>query len=210
MTLVPWESAGCIIPNPHLMKMSNNDSDLSCDPANPRHTLVSGSAGVKLATEGSLEAGNQASTSVNATGNREFIQQVLHPNLLISRPRSASIGSTPHSTQNISVAKPTQMETTKSQPNPPKWQRVPSNQNKKRKKMCGTPSPERLLTTNRYSTLPIDLTTENFTREKSKQTAPIILRGVEDVNKLTELLETVTEKNQLTYKTTNRNQFNIN
>lgn len=65
--------------------------------------------------------------------------------------------------------------------------------------MCGTPSPERLLTTNRYSTLPIDLTEENsLTEKRVSKPPPIFLYGVEDVNQITELLETFIEKNQFT------------
>lgn len=94
---------------------------------------------------------------------------------------------------------------------PPGWQRVPMRSNK-RKKLSQTPSPEPLETSNRYSELLVDPPkdcTEQIKEKRTSKPPPIILYGIEDVNKLTELLETVAEKDEFTYKIVNRNQLRI-
>lgn len=94
---------------------------------------------------------------------------------------------------------------------PPGWKRVPMRSNK-RKKLSQTPSPEPLETSNRYSELLVDPPkdcTEQIKEKRTSKPPPIILYGIEDVNKLTELLETVAEKDEFTYKIVNRNQLRI-
>ncbi|CAH0720649.1 unnamed protein product, partial [Brenthis ino] len=74
------------------MEMSvNMECDLSCDPANPRRSLVPGPESVKYATEVSTGVGDQAPVKENATGRRKMVQQAFHPSLF-SRPRSNSLG----------------------------------------------------------------------------------------------------------------------
>ncbi|CAH2265382.1 jg13338 [Pararge aegeria aegeria] len=95
---------------------------------------------------------------------------------------------------------------------PPDWQRVPTIRNPKRKKLAGTPSPDKIETSNSFSGLTVDITEEQSDEPKLKKPSkppPIILYGVEELNKLTELLELVTEKSQFCYKTINRNQLKI-
>ncbi|KAL0810519.1 hypothetical protein ABMA28_003452 [Loxostege sticticalis] len=97
---------------------------------------------------------------------------------------------------------------------PPSWQRVPVIRNPKRKKLS-TPSPERLEISNRFGGLEIDANQDSSDHMHTQQVKrnnkppPIILYGIEDVNKLTDLLETVTERTEFTYKIINKNQIKI-
>lgn len=187
---------------------------MSCDPANPRRLQVSGPASGKLATEDSTGAGDQAPVLVNATGNKVLVQQAFHPGLFITRPRSASVGCSSKGVVGNSDKMERDKESktgeiasqSKDSPTPPPWQRVPTNRNKKRK-LSSTPPLEETLTSNRFVGLPIDQIDD--IPVKPIKPPPIILYGVEDLNKLTELLETTTEKHQFTYKIINKNQLRI-
>lgn len=194
-----------------------NECDLSCDPVDPRRSLVPGPESVKLVTEDCIEVGNQASVTVTATGNtKKFVQQAFHPSLFLSRPRSSSVGNpaNPNNSTNttqadtIRLSKPT---TDANTPCPPEWQRVPTGNNRKRKKIAQSPSPEGVKTSNRFNNLPIDLTEDDAEPKikKPSKPPPIVLYGVEDVKKLTELLETVAERNQFTYKIVSQSQLRI-
>lgn len=74
--------------------MSDNDVDLSCDPANARRLQLPGPVSVKYVTEDSTRVGDQALVKVNATGtsNKKLMQQAFHPSLFITRTRSPSLG----------------------------------------------------------------------------------------------------------------------
>ncbi|CAK1550660.1 unnamed protein product [Leptosia nina] len=146
----------------------------------------------KLVTEDCRGAGNQASILVNATGlkdnNKKLIQQAFHPGLFISRPRSVSLSSMS--------------------------ERVPTLRITKRRKVS-SPSPDRIIITNKFSDLPIEQKEDNMeivkeTVKKVTKPSPIILYGIEDVNKLTELLENVATKADFSYKIVNQNQLRIN
>lgn len=181
---------------------------MSCDPANPRRHEVPGPRGVKSATEDCAGVSNQAPVPVNATGKR-FVQQALYPNLFI-RTRSSSLGSLPQATtvntmlHNIDSDAPV--------PEPPDWQRVPVDRNKKRKREnLQSPSPERITISNSFSGLPLDPkeVLKKSTEKRPSKPPPIILYGIEDVNKLVELLQTTADKNSFTIKIVNRNQLRI-
>ncbi|CAK1588944.1 unnamed protein product [Parnassius mnemosyne] len=196
----------------------NRECDLSCDPANPRRSPVPGPESVKSATEDTTGVSNQAPVPVNVTGKR-LIQQAFHPSLFMTRSRSKSLSNTPCSSSEEASDKGIQQShfnDTEPQKDitmhPPDWQRVPSIRNPKRKKLACTPSPDKIETSNSFDGLTVDLTEEQATEPKTKKPSkppPIILYGVEDLNKLTELLESVTEKSHFTYKIINRNQLKI-
>lgn len=165
-----------------------------------------------------MEVGDQASITVNATGSKKLIQQAFHRGLFTTRPRSNSLGSKPPESLQT-VAEPPRDTATEILPNqqgsvcPPSWQRVPGTRNPKRKKVSD--SPENITTSNMFSQLPIDPTEEPTeikkpVEKKPSKPPPIILYGIEDVNKLTELVETVADKSSFTYRITNRNQLRIN
>lgn len=187
--------------------MEKEICDLSCDPANPRRHEVPGPYGVKSATEDCAGVGNQAPVPVNATGKR-YIQQTFHPSLF-TRTRCSSLGNTPP------LETTTALEDSSSDtfvPKPPDWQRIPGIRNQKRKRQkLQSPSPEKITTSNRFSELPLDSkepTKEPMEKRPSKP-PPIILYGVEDVNKLVELLESTVDKDCFTIKIVNRNQLRV-
>ncbi|CAH2103968.1 unnamed protein product [Euphydryas editha] len=196
----------------------NRECVMSCDPANPRRSPVPGLESVKSATEDTTGVSNQAPVPVNVTGKR-LVQQAFHPSLFISRSRSPSISSPPCTSkeepytqkdQQSQCLDPEPIKSTSTQP--PNWQRVPLIRNPKRKKIANSPSPDKMEISNSFSGLTVDLTDEQIDEPKIKKPnkpPPIILYGVEDLNKLTELLESVTEKSQFSYKIINRNQLKI-
>ncbi|CAF4788640.1 unnamed protein product [Pieris macdunnoughi] len=95
---------------------------------------------------------------------------------------------------------------------PPDWQRVPMLRHPKKRKLSSTPSPELIKTTNSFSGLPIDQPEYRARDAKDKKTnkpPPIILYGIEDVHKLTELLETATDRSNFSYKIISRNQLKV-
>lgn len=129
------------------------------------------------------------SAIVNATGKKTLVQQVFHPSLF-SRTRSVSLGSNSLPVTD-STETPSQQSTETPSTQPPHWQRVPTARNHKRKKVSQSPSPEVVKTTNRFIGLPIDLTdcdNDEPTIKRPVKPPPIILYGIDDVTKLTNLL----------------------
>ncbi|KAJ8710010.1 hypothetical protein PYW07_009376 [Mythimna separata] len=191
---------------------TNYENILPCDPASTRRLQVPGPASEKLVTEDCKRVGTQAPLPVNATGlkesNKKLAQQVFHPGLFLARPRSASLSSVTdvNSQSHATISNKMDAESD----NPPTWQRVPLLRSAKRKKVT-SPSPERVMTTNQFSSLPVD-PEENNEREALKvpKPPPIILYGIEDLTKLTELLESVANKADFKYKIINKNQLRIN
>ncbi|KAJ8734276.1 hypothetical protein PYW07_014827 [Mythimna separata] len=209
--------------------MSDTNNDLSCDPANPRRLLVSGPGGGKYVTEDCVGVGDQAPVTVNAPGSttKKLTQQAFHPSLFFTRPRSSSMG-------NIKTTDSENLPTTSSDKNttdvgankvcPPSWQRVPTDRYAKRKRLSNSPTqPEKvthtaqtgITTANRYSGLPIDLTdepTENLSTDGNKKVnkpPPVIPYGIEDLTKLTELLNKTMPSSGYSYKVINRDQLRV-
>lgn len=200
--------------------MENNDNAMSGDPANTRRSQVPGPVGVKSVTEDSTGVGDQAPVIVNASGsNKKFVQQAFHPSLFISRPRSSSLGNIHQRPEQHPVIT-NQGKESSSPPGyqedhntcPPNWQRVPTSRSTKKRKLNSPPSPEGVEVSNRFSELPVEKGPNERTQEKERKISkppPIMLYGVDDVNKLTELLETVAENTKFTYKIMNKNQLRI-
>lgn len=192
------------------MEMSNKECDLSCDPANPRRSPVPGLESGKYATEDCAVAGNQASVPENATGNKKLVQQAFHPSLFTTRTRSASTGSR-SDLDEFSMHKLKQQVKENQCLNayPPEWQRIPTSRNPKRKKLADSPPP--ITTSNKYGNLPVDTAEREDVTVPNKlvKPPPIILYGIDDVNKLTELLNTVVDGGNFSYKIINRNQLRI-
>ena len=131
--------------------------------------------------------------------NKKSVQQIFHPSFFLKKDTNdtgeveAETGGTP-----------------KQVANKLDWQRVPiSRQNKKRK--ANSPPAETLDVSNSFSELPVDQTEEKEQRRSKKPTKPppIVLYGIEDVNKLTKLLETVAESSKFAYKIVNKNQLRV-
>lgn len=178
---------------------------------NNKHKHIS-SQPEKPDTEDCPGANNQASEAGNGISKKKFIQQAFHPALFMARPRSASLGNKANDTA-ATVPPQTSQVTFTGDSNistqPPDWQQIPTTRGAKRKKLSDS-SPE-ISTSNRFKDLPIDLTGSDDAVEQKKPSKPppIVLYGVKDVNKLTELLRTVTEQNDFTYKVVNQNQIRV-
>lgn len=202
-----------------MMEKSDNENAMSCDPADPRRSPVPGLESVKSATEDSAGVSDQAPVTVNITGKKTYVQQAFHPSFFNTRPRSSSLGSkSPNIIEDMSLiigkgpkgqSPKNSNETRKA---PPDWQRIPTARGAKRKKLTLSPSPDRLLTTNRYSHLPVDENEEQTQNQPPRpvKPPPIILYGIEDINKLTELLGTTVDKSQFFLKIVNKNQLRVN
>lgn len=196
------------------MEMSDNGNLLSCDPADPRRPPVPGLEGVKYVTEDHSNVGNQASVIGNATGNKKLVQQAFHPALFLQRPRSNSM---PKLNVDTRGDKPANNNADQENDNSveqkatcPPWQRVPSRNYPKKRKMLQSPSPEAIKTSNRFDELSVDcIETNPNPIKKPTKPPPIVLYGIDDVSKLTELLETVAEGTKFTYKSVNKNQLRI-
>lgn len=186
----------------------NNENVLPCNPASPRRSQVSGLVSEKLVTEDCKRVGTQAPLPVNTTGlkesksNKKLIQQAFHPGLFETRPRSLSLSSIRDTSIETQIEYTQQNEmkniTDNEYVNPPTWQRAPVLRNAKRKKVS-SPSPERITVSNTFSGLPVDQEEDTSiahsdTVKKFIKPPPIILYGIEDLTKLTELLESVVTK----------------
>lgn len=206
------------------MEGQTKDCDLSCDPADPRRSQVPGPESVKLATEDCVEAGDQASSSVYATGNtKKYVQQAFHQSMFLNRPRTPSVGNsskTSGSTNPVpiqSVPKPqngTPKELDSQNPAPPPWQKAPSPRtNKKRKISESPPQAEKTSTSNRFDILPLDspdkLSGIPTHPKKPSKPPPIVLYGIQDVKELTKLMESVCNKNQFTLKILNKRLLHV-
>ena len=152
---------------------------------------------------------------------KKYVQQALHPSLFQPRPRSLSFCNNPNlntatttNTNTLPEKQSRETDTTNTtMTSPPIWQRIPITRHTKKRKLMSPPPFQGLPTANRFSQLPVDLTENTANQPKERKPSkppPIILYGIEDVHKLTELLETATEKSQFTYKIVNRNQLRIN
>lgn len=195
--------------------MTDNEFDMPCAPVDPRRPPVPGLEGEKFATEDYIEVGDQASMAVNATGsNKKFVQQAFHRSFFITRPRSASLGNIKNTTtgENILDASNINEEENTDLSGPPDWQRIPTLRNPKRRKTSTSPPPERVYTNNRFHILPVESVNENEISgqvRKISKPPPIILYGIENINKLTDLLVTAANQQQFSYKIVNRNQLRI-
>lgn len=161
--------------------------------------------------------GNVLQPKDQTTTSKRYVQQAFHPSLFHTRPRSASLGGAP-STDKTTGEIPTANDRKEPASTPPTWQRVPVSRNPQKKRKLSTPdkAPEGLETINRYVDLPVDQQEDDVQQvdsqpqiKKVSKPPPIILYGVEDVHKLTELLESAVDKSQFTFKIVNRNQLRI-
>ncbi|KAJ8703705.1 hypothetical protein PYW08_016959 [Mythimna loreyi] len=144
------------------------------------------------------------SGAFSLSGGKVLVQQALHPGLFHTRPRSASVGCSLTNTVREETYKQDSIPSTSHTVQPPPWQRVPTSRNKKRKLSASSPPVQTTATSNRFTGLTIDLTDNSETPVRPSKPPPIILYGVEDINKLTQLLKTTVEEEQFTYKIVNK------
>lgn len=157
--------------------------------------------------EQSSGVATQATVVQNPTGRKVLVQQAFHPSLFLSRPKSAPIGSSSAPSTEDTESRDVPLTPTTA-PHPPSWQKVPCSKNKKRK-LSTSPSNGTTKTSNRYDGLPLDLTDDTERPTKPPKPPPIILYGIEDLKELTNLLETVVNKEQFSYKIVNKTQLRI-
>lgn len=149
----------------------------------------------------------QAPVTVNATGqSKKYVQQAFHPSLF-TRQRSASVGSSLPTRNEEKEPQGSQKVTCDT--NLPDWQTIPVNRNPNKKRKLSNQSPEIIATSNMFDGLPV---VEEPTQSKGKKPSkppPIILYGVQNVNKLTEFLESATERTKFKFKIVNKTQIRI-
>lgn len=156
-------------------------------------------------------------TTTLKSNSKKLVQQAFHPSLFLTRPRSQSLSAVLDDTSQTLTQHTNTMDSVESSSslgiNPPTWQRAPVLRNPKRKK-TSSPSPDRTKTSNQFSGLPVDETEDVAVQttfaKKVPKPPPIILYGIEDVNKLSDLLESVVEKSVFILKIINQNQLRIN
>jgi hypothetical protein len=146
-------------------------------------------------------------------GRKTYTQQVFHKSFFENKPRSISQSDAHTSnslqTSDLPHSQSESQATNEDQGQPPTWQRAPTN--KKRKIREVTASPEgNQLGNNRFSALPLENGEDPPTNAKApSKPPPIVLYGIEDVNELTKLLDTVVQKNEFKYKLVNKNLLRI-
>ena len=102
--------------------------------------------------QGCAEVGDQtpALTNTTGSGNKNFVQQVFHPSLFVTRPTSASSGGSSDTIPPSSLQAKSKESSTQSvinqNPNPPLWQRITVNGNTKKRKLSRSPSPDAVQT----------------------------------------------------------------
>lgn len=149
---------------------------------------------------------SESEPSLINTPNKEpgkvLIQQTFHRSMFGTRPRSNSTSTI------LSIIPSDDLPKKSVSTDPvdrPEWQRIPT---KKRKFAVTSPTSnsEKIPLTNRFASLPVD---QENTQPKINRPPQIILYGIEDVNKLTGLLESVVDSAQFRYKIVNKNLLRI-
>lgn len=150
---------------------------------------------------------DQASEAENTTGfKKQMVQQTLHKSLFNTRPRANSLNNL------ISGLQTNEPSTSRIESTPPQWQRVPMLRNHKRQRTSESP-PKEISLENRFSSLSTDVDMpgpSDVTKKKENKPPPLILYGIEDVNKLFEAFETVMERTEYSLKIITKNQLRVN
>lgn len=148
----------------------------------------------------------------------KLIQQKFHRGLFLQRPRCYSAGDQP--TTSTEVYDITSLEeandltqgknATTTTPPTYEWQSVPQLRHKRKRTNSNSPHQEEqvIATANRFSALPVD-TRDNTEIKKSSKPPPIMLYGIEDVAKLTLLIETGLKHDEYTYKIITKKQLRV-
>ncbi|KOB67617.1 Uncharacterized protein OBRU01_15907, partial [Operophtera brumata] len=92
----------------------------------------------------------------------------------------------------------------------PNWQKVPTIRTHKRQRISDSPPQIVTETSNSFAILPTDSAEDSVKQAKPSKPPPLILYGIEDVNKLTGAIQTVIDKNEFTLKLITQNQLRVN
>lgn len=141
---------------------------------------------------------------------KTYTQQVFHRGMFELRPRSNSFSGNTSNGQDHEAAAKSPTDTyepaTQQQQHPP-WQRVPSYKKRKIREDSPT-SPTQ--TDNRFSGLPLDPKDDSIpTVSHQNKPPPIVLYGIEDVNELSKLAETVVSAADFRLKIINKNLLHL-
>lgn len=148
---------------------------------------------------------------------QSLTQQVFHPGLF-NRPRSSSLSELgQHKKTSSVITKIVDEQQPKDNPQPPiptnkppDWQRVPESRNSKKRKMSVSPPPsDKITTSNQFEILSTDTNADNEKSKTVSKPPPLILYGIEDINKLKELIETTLNKKEYVIKIINKNQLRV-
>jgi hypothetical protein len=128
--------------------------------------------------------------------------------LQVTHPGSSNTAKMEESEQNNSLGTPSRDKQPEESPQegqyprPPSWQRVPSPSGRKKRKICDSPPQAEL----HFSGLPLDADDgKNINNiPKPSKPPPIVLNGIEDLNELSKLLHTVSNKDQFKFKLINK------
>lgn len=152
------------------------------------------------------------SNSSTKTNQKTFTQQVFHP-ALFNRPRSASLSEISKEASQMDQISTNVVDLTEkvlSPQDPPPWQRVPISAKRKRTS-DSPPSASHVTVSNKFATLPLDQldNQNNDTNQKVIKPPPIILYGIEDVNELSKLIESVCDPQLFKIKIVNKNLLRV-
>lgn len=148
---------------------------------------------------------------------KTLVQSTLHKSFFNIRHHSSSMDDTSRSNEYI----PTEHSDGKSSEDinslkdRVEWQKMPELRYSKRKRTV-TPSPKKISTSNRFDSLTNeegsskDGENDKTVRKEHSTPPPIILYGIEDIGKLTELLATVAHSEDFSFKVITKQQLRLN
>lgn len=150
-----------------------------------------------------------------------LLQQTFHSSMFYSRPRSNSLCEIPNlSASRLNQRTPDRTLFTELNHGPrnPEWQRVPvMRYNKRRRTDNSPPTIAHTSTSNSFDGLPIDtmdmpIDTPDLSEPAKKvyKPPPLILYGIEDINKLSETIETLLNPGDYNFKIITKNQLRVN
>ncbi|KAG7306961.1 hypothetical protein JYU34_007084 [Plutella xylostella] len=160
--------------------------------------------------------------------HRKLVQQVFHPSLLKNTQNRTLSDSTTMPKDNAAKSMEVQMSgisqgllSTEDMDNDvqeiptqqPEWQRVPPLRTTKRKRISHSVSPPTTPTSNRFTDLPVDAkevaagVKPNPMRES--RPPPLILYGIDDIRKLSDLIESVISRSDFNLKIITKNQLRV-
>lgn len=155
---------------------------------------------------------DQSNTPNNKGPTKKFVQQAFHPSLFKNSKSKPQIADQPAEKPQTSESENSPIEVTQHLPSPYEWQTVPTLRQYKRRRVDRTPSnePVDIPLQNQYEALQVDTDAKESTVEKLKKPPPIVLYGIQDTSKLTELIDSVLSKVDYTYRFVTKNQLRVN
>lgn len=143
------------------------------------------------------------------TTPKTLTQQVFHPGLF-NRPRALSLSDISQTNQNKTNNFVPIDQNKGNSLNPNNWQQVPVLRQNKRKRISDSPPKENEIPLqNKFSELEVDPVEQEGKPVKPNKPPPIMLYGIENLTKLTELIEQVLNKNDYTYKIITKKQLRV-